>query len=126
MQKHKQPAVVQKYSDAVDYFKGFRGFAPERTFESFLRISTADAAASILKMYKGKTVYIRYFPIGDYGVGEKSIKNYVIPEKDSTIESLFRYVITDNIRIEFRENIPGYVIQRIVNRDQAVTEIDRI
>lgn len=109
-----------------DNFRNFKGFAPEGRYESFLRETPAEVATSILKANRGKTVDIEWYPVGKFGVAEKSLYMFLIPEKDGAIDVLLNGVNTDYVRILFREDIEGYVLQRIVNRDQSITQIERL
>jgi hypothetical protein len=65
----------------TDNFKNFKGFAPEGIYESFLRKTPAEATISILKKNKGRTIYMEWYPIGDFGVAQKEL-DFVIPTED--------------------------------------------
>lgn len=123
MQKHKTASVVPVTEK--DNFKNFTGFAPEGTYEAFSRNTTVETAKSILRGHIGKIVDLEYYPVGTHGVAEKNIYAFIL-YKASAVDMLFENVNTDRIEISFRgKQTDGYILQRIVDRDQSVTQIER-
>ena len=110
-----------------DHFRDFKGFAPTNTYETFLRVDPSQAASHVLKEYKGKVVTLEWYPISGLGVAMSTRKLFAVPKNDILIDNIFAGVHTDTIEITFppKDKIRGYVIQRIVDRGQSVSEIDR-
>lgn len=122
-QKHKSIPIIPRVEK--DNFRNFRGFAPEGKYESFSRDEPVDAAKSILRRYVGKTVDLEYYPVGAHGIAEKFIDGFILYRPEA-VDMLFEKTNTDFIRISFHDcETEGYILQRIVDRDQSVTQIER-
>jgi len=121
VQKHKVTSIIPRLEK--DNFRNFNGFAPEGKYESFSRNGTTETAKDVLRGHIGKTVYIEYNPVGEFGVTEKFIDGLFLDSK--AIDALFKNTNTDHIIVGFHEETDGYIFQRIVDRDQSVTQIER-
>lgn len=122
---HKPASIIPKTNGNRDYFKDFNGFAPEGKYEYFLRTTPAQYATMLLKFHRGKKVEMTWYPVNNEGVGEIK-RTFLVSYNENKINCLLNGVVTDQVRLNFiTEKIRPYILQRIVNRDQSVTQVDR-
>ncbi len=109
----------------MDLFENFKGFAIQEhmVYETFYRLSPTATASRILRDYRGK-----YVEIGcDVITADKIVgTSLIVPDNDKSIDEIFKGIETDYIFIDFPEdNVPMYVIQRIVVGNQSISQVER-